>query len=105
MNSVIDFVKSLSIGPCSCAYNMGSFNVSYDYATGKSVMSGDKGPRTHHCTRCRAREALERDGIEYVKDDTVHYVAYNGMNACAAPSLMPEGSISFVTTGSLMHAW
>ena len=80
---------------------MGSFGMHYNYATGKTTMSGDQGPRTHHCVRCRAREALERDGIEYAKDDRAYYVGFNGavMNPCCVPSLLPEGVVT-ITSGS-----
>ena len=67
----IDFVKSLTPGPCSCEYNMGSCSIPYyDTVTGETSPGHyDRGPRTRHCIRCQAREALEADGIPYEKDD------------------------------------
>lgn len=69
---VISFVKSLSVGPCSCRWDAGSATCgTYDTITGKRTYGHyDRGPRTHHCVRCRAREALDADKIEYSKSDS-----------------------------------
>lgn len=103
--NVIELVKSLSVGPCSCQYNMGSFIMTYDNQTGKHEHFGDRGPRTQECMRCRARTALDADAVRYVKDDTVRWTPLNSpLNvACAAPvTIGHEVTISFTSGSSLL---
>jgi len=97
MENTIELVKSLSKGPCGCQYNMGSFGVSWDSATGEQKSTYDRGPRTTHCIRCRAREALDADDIEYEKDDRRQWEPWmtNLKTSCATPEYTQ------VITGSL----
>jgi len=64
--------KDLSQGRCTCYYINGSCNISsYDPMTGK-VSPGHYDPGTKiTCLRCKAREALEADHVEYEKVDHV----------------------------------
>lgn len=70
--NVIDLVKTLSVGLCSCTYPMGRCNIGWDPDTGTTTCESDLGPKVE-CTRCKARRALEADSIEYVKVDTARY--------------------------------
>jgi len=65
-------VKDLSKGRCTCYYINGSCSIStFDPVTGK-VTQGHYDPGTKMtCLRCKARAALEADGIEYEKIDHV----------------------------------
>jgi len=67
-SNVVGLVKSLSMGPCSCYRGMGSCSWSYNSQTGEADYKTDPGPLTT-CLRCRARQALEADGIDYEKVD------------------------------------
>ncbi len=101
----IDLVKGLTRGPCGCQYNMGSCSIStYDPYTGKTTPGHyDRGPRTHHCMRCRAREALEADGIPYEKDDRPFWPLLEmgvKLKVDCEP-MMGLGGQTFVTTGSI----
>ena len=71
-DNVVGLVKGLSEGRCFCYYINGSASLStYDPMTGK-VTQGHYDPGTKvTCLRCRARAALEADGIEYEKVDHV----------------------------------
>ncbi len=74
---------------------MGSGHMGYVDDAGKVVPAKfDRGPCTRQCMRCKARAALDADGIEYVKDDSWGPVmTWNalggGITACKAA----EGSI------------
>lgn len=90
-DNTVSFVKRLSVGPCECQWNMGSFSpATYDPHTGKTDPGHyDRGPQTHHCMRCRARAALDADGVDYVKDDARGSVmSFNGNVVCAVPTAM-----------------
>lgn len=69
--NVIDLVKSLSVGPCTCTYPMASCSMMWD-AEGRSTHKSDMGPK-QECLRCKARQALESDFIEYVNDDSMRH--------------------------------
>ncbi len=71
---VIELVKALSRGLCSCTYPMALGGWSYDQETGGSKTHYDPGPK-QECLRCQARACLESDGIEYEKVDHVPPVA------------------------------
>lgn len=99
-DNVISFVKSLSVGPCSCSYRMGSASSGH-YMSDGTYASGhhDPGPKTE-CMRCKARRCLDADGVEYVKDDRAQWIMTNcvgPLNACAAPMSLGE---VFVTSGT-----
>jgi hypothetical protein len=61
---------SLSQGVCTCYYRNGSFSIGTNMTTGESKHSFNAGTKMV-CLRCRAREALEGDGVEYTKVDYV----------------------------------
>ena len=63
-----ELLKIAAQGPCSCYYAHGSGGWSLDSKTGEAKSNFDLGPKTE-CFRCRARRALERDGVEYEKVD------------------------------------
>jgi hypothetical protein len=93
---VISFVKSLAAGPCGCQYNNGRCSIStYDPYTGVTTPPEfDRGPRTHHCLRCRSREVLEADGIPYEKDDRPQWDwLVNGMKIDAATACKTLGEV------------
>ena len=95
MKRTVDFVTAMSVGPCSCRYECGSSSSGfYDPTSGEwTPGSYDRGPRTFHCDRCKAREALDADGIEYVKDDRINWSrVYEGVKLgidCANPAVIP----------------
>lgn len=64
----VEFAKSFTRGPCSCYHPMASMSWGMD-ENGKSTYRHDPGPKKE-CMRCKARRALEADGIEYDKDDS-----------------------------------
>jgi hypothetical protein len=96
---IIALVKSLSIGPCSCRYDCGSASSGYYDYLHETFVPGisERGPRTHHCNRCIAREALEADGITYTKDDRWPASHYAGMtfNVNCAPTVL-DGVVTIV---------
>lgn len=67
-SNVVGLVKSLSMEPCSCYHGMGSFTGTINTLTGQTEYKTDLGPKTE-CLRCRARRALEADGVPYEKVD------------------------------------
>ena len=75
-DNIISLVKSLSVGRCYCRQQGGSFSMSYDPIKGEHSHTSVPGT-TIKCLRCRAREALDHDGVEYVKDDRVFYTPQN----------------------------
>ena len=95
MEKTVEFVKSLTRGPCSCWYDSGLAGL----IVGISSFA-TKGPRTVHCTRCQAREALEADGVEYVKDDTIKPYMFNSQLNGAAACCMPWTGMT-VSSGTL----
>jgi hypothetical protein len=104
-DNIISMVKSLSIGPCRCQYPYGQASVGWDPVKGTSTMSFEAGPKTE-CMRCKARTALEADGIEYEKLDGANWTMHNMMGlignaACPfAPGVVTAftGTMSFVPT-------
>lgn len=66
----IDLVKQMTIGPCTCYHINGSLSI------GPEATSLDMGTRVE-CARCKARAALEADGIDYNKDEPWQYVVRN----------------------------
>ena len=64
--NVINLVKVLAVGHCTCTYPVGSCSMSWDEKTGKSEFKSDPGPK-QECLRCKARRVLEADNIEYDK--------------------------------------
>jgi hypothetical protein len=101
----VDLVIGLSKGPCGCQWNMGSMSIgTYDPYTDKMTPGHyDRGPRTHHCMRCQAREALDADGVEYEKDDRAFWpLLQMGVKLkIDAEPMMGLGGQTFVTTGSV----
>jgi hypothetical protein len=72
MEHVVDLVKELSKGRCACYRTNGKFSLGYiDQTTGKQVVGHCDPGQLVKCLRCRAREALEADGVEYTKIDHV----------------------------------
>lgn len=69
----VNFVKEMARGPCNCRYDCGSASTGYYDDLIDAWVPGkfDRGPRTLHCQRCQAREALNADGIEFATDDHV----------------------------------
>ena len=101
--NTVDLVKYMSVGPCCCRYECGSCSSGYYNPESGDRTPGhyDRGPRTFHCDRCKARSALEADGIPYEKDDRVNWARiYEGvkLNTACAPSPLFQGVI---VTGSL----
>jgi hypothetical protein len=74
--NTISLVKSLSVGTCSCYEINGSCGMGYDPTTGKSTYTSKSGTKIK-CMRCKARDALDADGVEYEKDDRVFYTVHN----------------------------
>jgi hypothetical protein len=99
----VNLIKSLSRGPCSCQYEKDSFSVTWDPTMGKTNYAGDLGPRTQQCTRCRAREALEADGIEYDKDDKFSWDTVTKFMGDGATAVKTLGEGVVVITGSVYH--
>lgn len=107
-DNVIAFAKSFARWKCSCEYNMGSCSIgTFDPLTGKSTPGHyDRGPRTFHCNSCKAREALEADGIEYEKDkqqvyDGLQYMVDHGIKVPIDTACKTFEGQTFVTSGSL----
>jgi hypothetical protein len=77
-DNTVALVKSLSAGRCGCYHINGSASsATHDPATGE-VMPGHYDPgQLVKCMRCKAREALEADGIDYVKDDRETWAVYS----------------------------
>jgi hypothetical protein len=99
-DSVVGFVKSLTMGPCGCYYPNGSFSMSWDPVTGKQKMESDTGPKTQ-CMRCRARACLEADGIPYDKDDrgfwSMHNMGVRPNVCCANPADLLGGTVTVMS--------
>lgn len=72
MSHTIEFVISMSVGRCSCYEINGSAGTGYNPQTGEHTWYSKPGT-TVKCLRCKAREALDADGVEYEKDDRVFY--------------------------------
>ena len=70
LQHVIDLVRSLSQGRCTCSYPMSSLGWSTDPVTGVQDFHYERGPK-EECLRCAARRCLEADGIEYEKVEHV----------------------------------
>lgn len=66
----------LASGPCACDLRTPSGMVGFCPGTRKTRMYRTPGPSVT-CTRCRTRQALEADGIEYEKADNVRPDAKN----------------------------
>lgn len=69
-HNVIDLVRALSRGPCSCIRTMDSCGWSTDPVTGVQDFHYELGPK-QECLRCAARRCLQADNIEYEKVDHV----------------------------------
>jgi len=67
--NVINLVKALTVGPCTCTHPAASCSMMWD-ETGKSKFESYPGPK-QECLRCKARRALEADCVEYDKDAKV----------------------------------
>lgn len=67
-SNVVELVKGLSQGPCGCYYAHSQGGWGYDAASGEIKTDFRPGPKTE-CLRCRARRALEADGIDYERVD------------------------------------
>ena len=73
-DNVINFVKSLSIGPCGCYRTGGSCSISCvspytSFVPAEPAVTHYDPGYLVRCQRCRARAALEDDGVDYEKDD------------------------------------
>ena len=102
---VVNLVKELSRGPCGCEYNMGSATSGYvEFDGTKHPGTFDRGPRTYFCTRCKARQALEEDGVPYEKDDRYFpdFARWGKLKIDAEPMILGTvitGTITFGPTG------
>jgi hypothetical protein len=70
--NTIALVKSITVGRCTCYEMGGSCSFSVDPETGKPIYNSTSGTKIQ-CMRCKARTALEADGVEYEKADYVPY--------------------------------
>lgn len=76
--NTIAIVKSMTVGGCSCYVQGGSYSFGTDLETGQPTHSSTPGIKVQ-CMRCKAREALDADGIEYEKVDHVPYSIFNSI--------------------------
>jgi len=96
----IALVVEHSKGPCSCERNCGSCSSgTWDLTTGQLVPGHyDPGPVTRVCDRCKARRALDEDGVVYEKDDRPQWAPWmRGMNINCVP-MMNLGTVITGTT-------
>jgi hypothetical protein len=77
-DNTIALVKSMTVGGCTCYEVGGSSNFGMDPETGQSTFSSTPGTKIQ-CMRCKARQALDTDGIEYEKIDQVPYSWFNSV--------------------------
>jgi len=76
--NTIALVKSMTVGVCSCYTEGGSCSFGMDLETGRPIHSSTPGIKVQ-CMRCKAREALDADGIEYEKVDHAPYSIFTSV--------------------------
>jgi hypothetical protein len=77
-DNTIALVKSMTVGGCTCYEVGGSCFFGSDPETGQPTFGSTPGTKIQ-CMRCKARAALDADGVEYEKVDHVPHSWFNSV--------------------------